>query len=136
MNDDANRCFGSSVLCTSYFTLFSYTYVKVREGAQNSESTRIRATTFPLAPCYSLDTSQGARLATIHDFTGRHFIQLDSIASVAVGVLLLAELLKRCLWPLIAIHHHQHFIAEHFYYKNFYFHNLFLLNISKLFLES
>jgi hypothetical protein len=48
MNDDANRCFGSSVLCTSYFTLFYYTYVKVRESARTSA----RVASFPLAPCY------------------------------------------------------------------------------------
>lgn len=33
MNDDVKKCFGSSVLCTSYFTLFGYTYVTFMEGA-------------------------------------------------------------------------------------------------------
>ena len=58
MNDDVKKCFGSSVLCTSYFTLFSYTYVKVREDARTS----VRTAAFPLAPVTIPDSHRARAL--------------------------------------------------------------------------
>ena len=67
MNDDVNQCFGSSVLCTSYFTEFYYTYVKVREGARTSA----RTASFPLAPVTIPDSHRARALLLTRYFTGR-----------------------------------------------------------------